>query len=263
MAQAPRLPQRLWQTVLRGAVLMLVCVAPAMGAPVEVCIDGRDGRIARVCYVNATGAAPYGHGVLGATPEWEALRVVGAGAGQSPSAFSEPQHIFEDIAPRLVDLDRDGHDEIVAVQSSFSRGARLAVFEFDADGDIQLLSATPYIGTRNRWLAPIGAADLDGDGHVEIAYIDRPHLAKRLRIWRFRDGMLQHVADASGLTNHRIGEDFITSGIRDCGDGPEMLMADAGWRQVLAVHFDKGSVEYRAIERFRNAEQVANLLACP
>ena len=37
-------------------------------------------------------------------------------------------------------------------------------------------------------LAPLGAADLDGDGKIELAYIDRPHLAKILRIWRFDDG---------------------------------------------------------------------------
>jgi hypothetical protein len=50
--------------------------------------------------------------------------------------------------------------------------------------DVRLLAATPHIGSANRWLAPIGAADLDGDGRVEIAYVDRPHLARTLRIWR-------------------------------------------------------------------------------
>jgi hypothetical protein len=77
------------------------------------------------------------------------------------------------------------------------------------------------IGQRNRWLAPIGAADLDGDGRVEIAYVDRPHLARTLRVWRSRPGgTLTEIATATGLTNHRIGEAFITGGIRDARRGP-------------------------------------------
>ena len=97
---------------------------------------------------------------------------------------------------------------------------------------------------------------------VEIAYIDRPHLAKRLRIWRFTNGALEHVIDAQGLTNHRIGEDFITGGIRDCGDGPEMLVADANWRNVMAVRFDGASVRTKPLQRFVSAAQVAGLLGC-
>jgi hypothetical protein len=51
---------------------------------------------------------------------------------------------------------------------------------------------------------------LNGDGIIEIAYIDRPHLAKELRVWSFVNGDLRPLPRASGLTNHRIGEDFIS-----------------------------------------------------
>ena len=98
---------------------------------------------------------------------------------------------------------------------------------------------------------------------MEIAYIDRPHLAKTLRIWRFRDGALHPVADLPGLTNHRIGEDFITSGIRDCGQGPELITADAGWRQVMASRLSDGQIETRAIGAFRSLQSVADALSCP
>ena len=81
-------------------------------------------------------------------------------------------------------------------------------------GDLRLVAATPNIGQRNRWLAPVAAADLDGDGATEIAYVDRPHLARRLRIWRFEGGSLTEIAALPGLTNHRIGEAFITGGLR-------------------------------------------------
>ena len=45
-------------------------------------------------------------------------------------------------------------------------------------------------------------SDMDGDGNPEVivvAYIDRLHLAKTLRIWRFVAGELIHVADLGGL----------------------------------------------------------------
>ena len=40
------------------------------------------------------------------------------------------------------------------------------------------------------------------------------------------------IARQAGLTNHRIGEDFITSGLRDCGAGAEVVLANAA--NVLA-----------------------------
>ncbi len=107
------------------------------------------------------------------------------------------------------------------------------------------MTATPFIGQRFRWLAPVGVADLDGDGSVELAYVDRPHLAKVLRVWRFRDGALREVAAAEGYTNHRIGERDIAGGIRDCGDGPEMVIADATWQDVVTLRLADGDLVAR------------------
>ena len=41
-----------------------------------------------------------------------------------------------------------------------------------------------------------------------------------------------------GVTNHKIGWDYIAGGVRDCGSGPEMVLADARWTEVVAVRFD-------------------------
>ena len=43
-------------------------------------------------------------------------------------------------------------------------------------------AATPFIGTPRRWLAPVGVADLDGDGRAEIAYVETPHRDKVLML---------------------------------------------------------------------------------
>ena len=83
--------------------------------------------------------------------------------------------VFEDIAPRVVDADGDGQNDIVVVESSQTEGAQLAVYGLRR-GALTKIAATPHIGTRFRWLAPVGVADLNGDGVTELAFVDRPHL---------------------------------------------------------------------------------------
>ena len=232
--------------------------APLTAAPIMTCSASSDTRIQEVCLHGDTDARPYGHGILGDTAEWTALSIVWTGT-RKPFVWRPKDHIFEDVAPRLVDLDQDGRDEVVLVQSSFAKGARLIVIGTGLRP--RMIAATPYIGRRNRWLAPIGIADLDGDGVMELAYIDRPHLAKRLRIWRFARGELVHVADKDGLTNHKIGENFISGGLRDCGTGPELITTDANWQRVMATSFDGKVLKTRAVTGFSKAN-LKNALAC-
>ncbi|PRX38330.1 hypothetical protein SAMN05216257_103143 [Meinhardsimonia xiamenensis] len=183
----------------------------------------------------------YPHGVLGDTLEWGALTLT-LSDGSARHIRLPQTRVFEDITPRLSDIDGDGAPEVIAVESDSARGARLAIL--DENG---LVAATPFIGRRFRWLAPLGAADLDGDGAVEIAWIDRPHLAKTLRVWRYSGGRLVEVAQLPGLTAHRIGEPFISGGIRDCGDRPEIITADAGWTRVMATRLDGGRLVARPL----------------
>lgn len=198
----------------------------------------------------------YHHDILGETPEWGALRLRLAD-GRVLRFVMPDTHIIEDTAPRLVDVDGDGDAEVIVVQTSLTQGARLTVW--DADG---LVAATPYIGRSNRWLAPVGAADLDGDGKVEIAYIDRPHLAKLLRIWRFDGGQLVLAGEQAGLTNHRIGEAFMTGGLRECGQGPEMVTVNADWSRVMVSRFDGRSVSVRDAGPYRGADSVSAVMDC-
>ncbi len=205
----------------------------------------------------------YDHGVLGDAIEPSLLIIAGPGLPDAGCATvaAGAGHVFEDTAPRLVDLTGDGLVEIIVVRSSVTQGAQLAVYGLH-DGDIALIAASPYIGQKNRWLAPVGVADLDGDGAMEVAYIDRPHLARTLVILRWQEGALVKVAAASGLTNHRIGEPDIGGGIRDCGQGPEMVLAAADWSRTLAVRFADGNVRARDIGPYASRESFATALAC-
>ena len=207
----------------------------------------------------------YAHGVLGDDVEYTTL-IVTMPDGRIVRTTWDAPVVFEDLAPRLIDLDGDAIPEIITVEAHDQNGARLALWRIGPDG-LTPLASTPWIGTRFRWLAPVGAGDLDGDGHLEIAYIDRPHLARTLRIWRYLPqdagrGHLVEVATAPGLTNHRIGQDFITGGLRDCGAGPEIVTANADWTRIMASVLAPGAtLTSRPIAPF-TASGMAAALAC-
>jgi hypothetical protein len=181
----------------------------------------------------------YDHGILGQHAEWGALTMILQGsAGHGPLYFATadlpPDRIFEDIAPRSADLNGDGGPELVVVETDIQRGAQLAVYASDGNRLFKL-AATSFIGQKHRWLAPAGIADFDGDGLVEIAYVDRPHLLKELVFVRLEGDRLVETARLPGLTNHRIGDDYISGGVRDCGSGAELILASPDWTRVLLV----------------------------
>lgn len=245
---ARRLPPRGLPAFARRA-LLAACFLQAGAAAADTIVEAR--------YSEPTDR--YAHGVLGDAIEWGTLEIVVEDwAHKSTLRLKLPQdRVFEDVAPRLADVDGDGKPEVVVVESQARTGAQLAVY--DETGKI---ASTPHIGRANRWLAPIGVADLDGDGAVELAYIDRPHLAKTLRVWRFKDGALVPVADLAGLTNHRIGEPDIGGGVRDCGQGPEMITASANWVRVMATRLQDGMLTTRDIGAHTGRASLNAALAC-
>lgn len=198
----------------------------------------------------------YAHGILGDTIEHGTL-ALRLSDGRRIRIVLPESRVFEDTEPRLADLDGDGQNEVIVVESDVRQGARLAVY-----GAKGLIAANDYIGRPHRWLAPAGASDLDGDGFVEIAYVDRPHLAKTLMIWRFRNGQLEFVAALDGVTNHRIGERDIAGGIRNCDGKPEVIVADADWQSVLAVRLDGQTLSTRQIGPHEGRASFAKALEC-
>lgn len=244
-AKARRRAVRLRGWLARRA-LPVLCLLPAAAAAAEV--------ITGAHYAGPTDRYP--HAVLGDPLEYETL-VLRLSTGRERRFTLPAASVFEDTSPRLADLDGDGAPEVLVVESDQRQGARLAVF--GAEGRI---ASTPYIGTRFRWLAPLGAADLDGDGYIEVAYVDRPHLAKTLRIWRFSAGDLVEVADFAGVTNHRIGERDIAGGVRHCRGSPEMVLADASWSNLMALRFDGAAVSAEPLSQDTSRESFAAAMAC-
>ena len=213
-------------------------------------------NIARAFYEDPT--SRYAHGVLGDDIEYGSL-ILETDGGTRYRLELPFERVFEDTAPRLFDVDGDGENEVIVVESHSGLGARLAIYDTETR-----VSVTSYIGQPFRWLAPvgIGAADLDGDGVIELAFVDRRHLAKTLRVFKFREGRLLPAGDMPGVTNHRIGEEDIAGGIRDCGNGPEMIVADANWREVLAVTFDGVGFKIEPLGPHEGRESFAKAMDC-
>ncbi len=64
------------------------------------------------------------------------------------------------------------------------------------------------------------------------------------------------------MTNHQIGWDFIAGGRRDCGAGPEMVLASGDWRRVVAVRLTAGTLEKTTLGPFTGVDDIAAALAC-
>lgn len=202
----------------------------------------------------------YRHGVLGDAIEPSVLSVSNK-EGCTVSIKLDEEHVFEDISPRLANIDNKPGAEIITIRSHQNYGAQIAVYHF-ADGELKLLTTTPYIGTANRWLAPVGIADLNNDGDIDIAFVDRPHLAKVLRVWSYRENGLVQIASKRGYSNHKIGEDFISGGLKTCDDTVTMITADARWQRVLETTLEGNQLVTRDIGVFKNTESLKQALLC-
>lgn len=196
----------------------------------------------------------YDHAVLGDALEWAGLSLTKA---DGVTTFLLPEsRVFEDIEARVADLDGDGAAEVIVVETDIALGATLAIY--DATGK---RAATEPVGQTRRWLAPAGIGDFDGDGRVEIAYVDRPHLARELVFLRYDRGTLTEIARAPGFTNHRIGQDVISGGSVVCDGRDTLVLATPDWTRRVAVRLDGDRVVSQPAGRL--ASLAAWTPACP
>ena len=64
------------------------------------------------------------------------------------------------------------------------------------------------------------------------------------------------------MTNHRIGEKDIAGGIRFCGDVPEVVVADASWREVLAIRWDGTQFDVTRLGPHQGRASFAKAMVC-
>jgi len=111
-----------------------VCARPGQPPEREAARDGipfgyiavADGDgIRRAWYINPTDR--YGHGVPGDAIEAGGLAVED-GFGRRYEVLLPVSEVFEDIAPRIADINNDGRNEVITIRSSVRAGAAIAVY---------------------------------------------------------------------------------------------------------------------------------------
>lgn len=145
----------------------------------------------------------YRHGILG--DQIEAGQLVVVLDGKFYDLTLEDTYVFEDIRPRLADVDLDGVLEIITIRAHLSEGAGIAIYKVIND-QLQEYARVEEIGRANRWLNPVTIGDLDQNGTVEIVWIQTPHIGGILKIASFSPGTLSVLDESSLYSNHAIGE---------------------------------------------------------
>lgn len=162
--------------------------------------------VAAESIVDAHYAAPverYGHFALGRPHEYARLNAT-TSSGRKLTLQLAQEEVFEDLAPRLIQLAPDEPVSILAIVSRRDDGARLVIIRPDAGG-LAIAAQAAVIGTRNRWLNPVGVADLDGDGRAEIAAVITPHIGGTLKVYRNKGSDLEEIAALANFSNHVYG----------------------------------------------------------
>jgi len=178
----------------------------------------------------------YRHAVLGDAIEGGCL-IVRDSSGQVLSTTLPEHQVFEDVSPRIADIDADGLNDVVTVRSDLDSGAALVVYSITGNR-LSELAATPTIGLKHRWLAPAGIADFNNDGQQDIAWVQTPHIGGVLRVWTMVDGKFEEFHRSGGYSNHRIGSSRVsTSLVKDLNnDGvADLALPDQSWSETVYI----------------------------
>lgn len=206
-------------TMVNGAIAAETLTIEKLDAgdfPTEIIVDPRgsaknglpDGKIStsRGDIVAAWYSEPterYRHGILGDRIEAGSLKVT-TRRGRTLTHRLPSTEVFEDITPRIVDLDRDGKMEIITIRSSLTKGAAITIYGLNGDLLVQK-ATTPHIGRSHRWLNIAAISNFGRGKALEIAAVITPHIGGTLRFYKYRRGKLLRRVAASGFSNHVIG----------------------------------------------------------
>ena len=194
----------------------------------------------------------YDHAILGDDIEAGGLAAKDA-RGRKVELILPEREVFEDRMARLVDLDGDGNDEMVVVRTRREKGASLAVYAVRGAREserIMLLAESAPIGRPHRWLNPAAAADFDGDGRMEIAWVETPHIGGTLKVARLEGNgdnrTLVPVAKLAGFSNHRAGSGELQEAVTFDWDGdgrPDIILPDAERKRLQVVALKGGRLK--------------------
>ncbi|MBL4727042.1 MAG: hypothetical protein JKY83_10295, partial [Rhizobiaceae bacterium] len=147
------------------------------------------------------------------------------------------EEVFEDITPRIVDLDRNGTMEVITIRSSVRKGAAITIYGLNGSQLVQK-ATTPFIGLKHRWLNIAGISNFSRSKTLEIAAVITPHIGGSLRFYKYSRGKLLRRAVASGFSNHVIGsrEQRLSVVLDFDGNGtPDIALPSADRRSLVVI----------------------------
>lgn len=162
----------------------------------------------------------YSHGILGDSLEPSQIVVV------QNNVFYEitlgDMYVFEDIRPRLYDVDNDNEFEFITIRTHIDKGAGIAVYKVH-NGTLIEYAFVEEIGAPYRWLNIAAVADLDNDGIVELAWIQTPHIGGTLKVAKIHQGQLSILDQTSFYSNHAIGKKNLCLSVIAIENGRKIL----------------------------------------
>lgn len=209
----------------------------------RVATGARD--IARAWFAEPTEA--YDHGILGDKVEASALVIERRDGGKETVRLGADA-VFEDIEPRLADLDGDGKDEIIVVKSYLKRGSALAVIA-ERKGKYEIVAESPPLGTPHQWLNPAGIGDFNADSRTDIALVRQPHVVGMLELWSYVGGSLRKTAEIPDTANHVIGSRALNMSAAADFDGDKSL-------DLVVPSLDRGKLRFLS---FVPAHEIASV----
>lgn len=184
----------------------------------------------------------YDHGVLGDAIEGGSLTVVDDNGHKYELILSD-EFVFEDITPRIADLDGDGQNEVITIRTSLVAGAAVAVYQI-RDGKLSERASTKPLGSSHRWLSIAGIADFIGDGRQQIAIVKTPHIGGILEVLSLGTSeLISLYPPQTGYSTHYIGAKFVSLAVvgQIFPDRPDQLiLPDQSRRSIFVLGLSKG-----------------------
>lgn len=185
----------------------------------------------------------YDHGILGDQIEAEQLVVV---VDEVFYEYKLPDdYVFEDIRPRLYDVDGDSELEFICIRTNINQGAGIAIYKI-IDGELQEYAFVPDIGRSYRWLNIVAINDLDNNGTVDLVWIETPHIGGILKVASIEAGRLQVLSETSQYSNHKIGErNLCLSVLKEQSDTKVFYVPSQGRDKIVGFTFSNSELELR------------------
>jgi hypothetical protein len=190
----------------------------------------------------ASPTARYPHSSMGSPLHPSSLHVISR-EGLAYQLSLPKQRVFEDLEPRILDMDGDGLDEIIVIEADVERGAALVSYGLRATaGKLQLqeVARSNFLGLPFRWLNPVGFADFDGDGKTDIASVSTPHIGGVLTLYRYAPPRIEPYAKVTDVSNHQMGDPRLRMHaiLSLPGQRPTVIVPDMSRRALHALRWD-------------------------